>query len=447
MKAATIENEDKLLRDLVVTGTALPDPKRAPNLRAEAAAFCELSRVLADDPQVALARTLDIARHLCHAGSAGLSLLRHERSGQTILHWEAVSGALAPYEGTDTPRQSCPCGLCLDAGVTILVSRPARVFACLQQARPSIVEELIVPLLDNTGAALGTCWLTHHDRLHNFSSGDARIVELLAHQLVLALKLLEHERERQHALALLQSHHVAQRNLLAYDVRLERNLRHQAEASESESRRALQLKNATIQEVNHRTKNTLQVASALLYLQAHATASEPAREALLDGHGRLQLLAKVHELLCADPDNSQAVDMVQMLDTVCDALAQSFGDTHANVRLHVTADPISLAVQDATAIAQVVNEAVTNAFKHAFPNDSAGEIIVDLQRMPEKALTLRIRDTGVGLTLNGSNDGMGMQLLRTFAAQLHGTLDIAEHPDGPGTQITLTIDDAGVTNN
>lgn len=447
MKTARSVDADCQPVDLVITRAALPDAKRAPNLRAEAAAFCELSRVLADDPQVALARTLEIAQHLCHAGSAGLSLLRHERPGQTMMHWEAVSGAMAAYEGTDTPRHSCPCGLCLDAGITILVSRPARAFACLQQAQPSIVEELVVPLRDNSGAALGTCWLVHHDRAHSFSSEDARVVEQLAHQLVLALKLLEHERERQHALALLQSHHVAQRNLLAYDVRLERNLRHQAEASESESRRALQLKDAMIQEVNHRTKNTLQVAAGLLYLQARATSAEQARQTLLDGHGRLYALAKVHELLCADPDNTQAVDMAQMLETVCDALARSFGSSHPNVRLKVTAEPISLAVQDATAIALVANEAVTNAFKHAFWNDSTGEITVDLQRTPENALTLRIRDTGIGLTLNGGNDGMGMQLLRTFAAQLHGTLDFAAHPDGPGTQVTLTIDDAGVTNN
>jgi two-component sensor histidine kinase len=445
MKTASVGTDCQFL-DLVVPGTALPEPKRPPNLRAETAAFCELSRVLADDPQLALARTLEIARHLCHAGSAGLSLVRHEAAGQTVMHWEAVSGALASYEGIDTPRQACPCGLCLDAGVTILVSRPARAFDCMQKARPSIVEELIVPLHDNRGTVLGTCWLVHHDRLHNFSSADARMVEQLAHQLVLALKLLEHARERQHALALLQSHHVAQRNLLAYDLRVERNLRHQAEASNNQTQQALALRDAMIHEVNHRTKNTLQVAASLLYLEAHASSSTHERRALLDSHGRLQLLAKVHELLCSDPDTAQTIDMPQLLDMVCDALAQSFGHAHTGVRLQVCSDSISLPVEEAIALALVANEAVTNAYKHAFPNESGGEINVSLRRTAGNSMTLSIIDTGIGFRWRDGADGMGLQLLRMFASQLHGALDVAGRSDAPGTQITLTIDRTGATN-
>lgn len=83
----------------------------APNLQAEAAAFCELSKILADNPCEALRHLLDIARDSCHAGSAGLSLLREDSAGQPVVRWAAISGALASHEGTDTPRDSSPCGL------------------------------------------------------------------------------------------------------------------------------------------------------------------------------------------------------------------------------------------------------------------------------------------------------------------------------------------------
>lgn len=285
-------------------------------------------------------------------------------------------------------------------------------------------------------------WLAHHDRLSRVSSDDARVVEQLAHQLMLALKSLEQARERQQASALLQSQHVAQRNLLAYELRRERHLREQAEASESESRHALLLKDTMIHEVNHRTKNTLQVAAVLLYMQACATTSAEGRQALLDSHGRLQLLAKVHELLCTDPDTTQTIAMPQLLETVGDALVQSFGSTRRSVRLRITSDPLSLAVEDAIAIALVTNEAVTNAYKHAFANDSAGEITVNLQRTPNDALILAITDTGMGFRRMDGNDGVGQRLLRTFATQVHGALDIAGRVNGPGTQITLTIDQA-----
>ena len=136
----------------------------------------------------------------------------------TVVHWAAISGALASHEGTDTPRDSSPCGLCLDAGTTIRVSRPQRAFASLRDTQPAIVEDLIVPLYDNASKPLGTLWIAHHDRKSHFSSDDARIAEQLAAQSVLALNLLERAKEHQYAMALRESHQVAQQNLLAHDL-------------------------------------------------------------------------------------------------------------------------------------------------------------------------------------------------------------------------------------
>jgi len=441
MKTATFADADYRLRDLAVSAAALPNPKRPQDFRAEADAFCELSRVLSDDLHLALPRALEIARQLCQAGSAGLSLL-DERSGQAFIHWESVTGELASYAGIDTPRRSTPCGLCLDSGETILVSRPERAFVSLQKTRPLIEEELVAPLFDCTGAELGTLWIAHHDRSSHFTSADARRLKHLAQHLVLALQVLEHEREREHALALLRSHHTAQRNLLAHDLLRERNLREQAEASESETRQALQVKDAMIHEVNHRTKNTLQIAAGLLYMQAHSATSATEREALLESHGRLELLAKVHEQLCTSPDTVQTLRMPELLESVCNALDESFGRTRPGVTLSIAADPLNLPVEDATAIALVTNEAVTNAYKHAFPDAQSGEIAVTLRRASGNTLVLRIADTGIGLQPGCSDTGMGLQLLRTFAEQLQAHLDIANSSSPHGTHITLTIDHA-----
>lgn len=381
--------------------------KGAPNLQAEAAAFCELSKILADDPCVALRHVLDIARSSCHAGSAGLSLLQDDGAGGTTVRWAAISGALASYEGTDTPRDSSPCGLCLDTGTTIRVSRPQRAFTSLRDTQPAMVEDLIVPLYDKASKPLGTLWIAHHDRTSHFSSDDARVAEQLAAQSVLALSLLERTKEH--------------------------------EAMESESRRGLVFKEAMLREVNHRTKNTLQTAGSLLVLHASATPSMQARMALLDSYARLQLLGKVHELLCTKTDGAQTVLMPGLLQALADGLRHSFGKTAAHVGLQLTSDPISLPADQAIALTLLANELVTNAYKHAFPNESAGEITLSLQHTPEDGLTLRIADTGIGLDLTGSEIGMGLKLIRTLAAQLRGTLIFAIPPEGAGTQITLTI--------
>jgi two-component sensor histidine kinase len=413
--------------------------KAAPNLQAEADAFCEVSKILADDPCVALRHVLDIARSSCHAGSAGLSLLQDDGAGGTVVHWAAISGALASYEGTDTPRDSSPCGLCLDTGTTIRISRPQRAFTSLRDTQPAMVEDLIVPLYDTASKPLGTLWIAHHDRTSHFSSDDARVAEQLAAQSVLALNLLERTKEHQYAMALRESHQVAQQQLLVHDLAEERGLREHAEASESESRRALVFKDAMLREVNHRTKNTLQAAGSLLVLHARATPSTQARVALLDSYARLQLLAKVHELLCTRTDGAQTVLMPGLLQTLADGLSHSFGKTAAHVGLQLTCDPISLPVDQAIALTLLANELATNAYKHAFPSDAAGQITVSLQHTPKDGLTLRIADTGVGLHLTGSEIGMGLRLIRTLAAQLRGTLIFATPPAGAGTQITLTI--------
>ena len=107
-------------------------PQRPPNPLVELAAFCELSMILADDPQAAIGRLLEIAIRLCNAGSAGLSLLQFNQSGESRIHWQTVRGALATHQGVDQPRDVSPCGLCLDVGATILIGHPERVFASLR---------------------------------------------------------------------------------------------------------------------------------------------------------------------------------------------------------------------------------------------------------------------------------------------------------------------------
>jgi two-component sensor histidine kinase len=425
--------------NLLTARALLQRPKRAPNLQAEAVALCELSKILADDPCVALRRSPEIALSLCNAGTAGLSLLRRNAGGQTTVHWEVVSGALALHEGTDTPRDYSPCGLCLDAGATILVSRPARSFTYLRETRPTIVENLIVPLYDSARKPLGTFWVAHHDSTARFCADDARIVEQLAAQLVLALKLVEQARERRYAFALLESQQLAQRNLLVHDMAEERRLRAQAEASERGIRRTLMFKDAVIHEAHHRVKNTLQLAASLLSVHARAALSADVRLALQASYERLHVLAKVHELLYASADSTQDIIMPALLHAMADALRRAFAQESGRVSLHVTCDPIALSPDDAIPLALLANEVMTNAYKHAFPDGSSGEIIVSLHCAPENAVILQITDNGIGMHPGSDESGLGLTLIRSFAEHLQGTLVVAEPLGVAGTTITLTI--------
>jgi two-component sensor histidine kinase len=439
MNTAAIADPELRPPAVLTTRGLLRRAKRAPDLQAEAVAFCELAKTLADDPCAALRQFPAIALRLCNAGTAGLSLLRRNAGGQTTVRWEVVSGALALHEGADTPRDSSPCGLCLDAGATILVSRPERAFTYLRETRPMIVEDLIVPLYDSARKPLGTLWVAHHDSTARFCADDARIVEQLAAQLILALKLLEQAGEHRYALALLESHQLAQRNLLVHDLAEERNLREQAEASESEMRRTLMFKDAMIHEAHHRASNSLQIAASLLSMHARAALSADVRCALQEGCERLHVLAKVHELLYASAESTQDISMPALLQAMADLLPQAFAQMSDRVRLHVICDPIALSPDDAIPMALLVHEGMMNAYKHAFPDDSSGEITIRLRRAPEDVVILQIADNGIGTHPGNGTNGLGLSLIRAFAAQMQGRLALAGPLDAAGTTITLTI--------
>jgi GAF domain-containing protein len=251
------------LVDFLAPRRALQNSSPAPDLPAQIAAYHELSKILVESPRRATRRLLEIALGLCHAGSAGISLLRHGDGGEQVEHWDIVSGALAVHEGTDTARSGSPCGLCLDCGYTILLSRPERVFASLGAlleapldaaagARtPPIVEQMLVPLYDAQRRQLGALWLVHHDSTGQFSSADARILEHLATHLLVAFALLEHERESRQAQEMAQACERSQETVVNFLVE-ERRRREHAEAAALELRRTIALKDALIRELQER---------------------------------------------------------------------------------------------------------------------------------------------------------------------------------------------------
>jgi GAF domain-containing protein len=173
--------------DLLVSAETLQ--RRAQNLRPEAAAFGEMTQLLAaDSPHALLCRFTDIVLRMYGAGSAGLSVLRPACRGHTDFEWQAVSGALAAHQGDGTPGDFSPCGLCLDIGTAIVLARPERVFTYLYRVPPAILEILIVPLYDQEGTPLGALWVAHHDPVARFGADDVLIIERLAMPIVLAMQ-------------------------------------------------------------------------------------------------------------------------------------------------------------------------------------------------------------------------------------------------------------------
>jgi two-component sensor histidine kinase len=111
----------------------------------------------------------------------------------------------------------------------------------------------------------------------------------------------------------------------------------------------------------------------------------------------------------------------------------------ARVDLVVEMDPVPLPVDKAIPCALILNELITNALKHAFPDPRSGTLRVELRRSGENELTLTVSDDGVGMPSGlepKRSQSLGMQLVSTLVEQLEGRLELAR--DG-GTTVSVTF--------
>jgi two-component system, sensor histidine kinase PdtaS len=197
---------------------------------------------------------------------------------------------------------------------------------------------------------------------------------------------------------------------------------------------------ALLADMNHRFKNSLQAVGGLLHAEGKRVGDAAARAVLADAAGRLRVLGRLHDRLHLLGEGVSARDTVEMrgfLDGLCSDLRATLADGRP-VAVRACADPISLSAAQAVPVGLIVNEAVTNALKHAFPGERPGSVTVRLRRQGERGLRLEIADDGVGLpgADAGAAVGGGTRLIRVLARQLNGHAAWHAHP---GTAAVVTF--------
>lgn len=169
-----------ILDEVVITEELSHRATRLPNLHSENQALHALARQLVKKPEIMLQNLVELALDLCQAGSAGVSLLEQTPSGEEIFRWVALAGALAANKGGTAPCHFSPCGICLSRGAAQLFSYPHRYFNYFEEAKPQIVETLVLPLFASDDQALGTLWIVSHDEERLFDLEDVRVMMSLA---------------------------------------------------------------------------------------------------------------------------------------------------------------------------------------------------------------------------------------------------------------------------
>lgn len=180
-----------------------------------------------------------------------------------------------------------------------------------------------------------------------------------------------------------------------------------------------------LKEIHHRVKNNLQIVMSLLNSQASYLSDKAALSAIQVSQHRVQAMALIHQNLYQS-DNVNHIDMRQYIQEIVTYL-RDFYDLPQPVTFSLAVQKTHLTITEAIPVGLLINEAITNALKYAFPDERPGEIRVSFRSIESNKFELTIADNGIGLPLNPNrvhSPSLGMTLMHGFSMQLGGELTI-----------------------
>ncbi len=177
-----------------------------------------------------------------------------------------------------------------------------------------------------------------------------------------------------------------------------------------------------VREISHRVKNTLQLVSSLLTLQALSAKDPAMRRAFQESCGRIGTVTQAHQRIHAAGRGS-LVDFSSYLREACAELESAFAAAGSGRSIVLEVDDAALPVDAVIPLALIINELVGNAAKHAYAPGAAGVVEVGLRVLPDGGRRLVVADHGRGLPPGfeiARADTLGIKVARAFAGQLKG---------------------------
>lgn len=206
--------------------------------------------------------------------------------------------------------------------------------------------------------------------------------------------------------------------------------------TEAQIRASLEEKDVLLKEIHHRVKNNMQVISSLLNLQSRHINDPNVLEMFKESQRRIRSMALIHERLYQSSDLSR-IEFSQYLLNLATHLFQSCKVDSNRIRLTMDAEEVFLNINTAIPCGLIVNELVSNALKHGFPDGRSGEVAVELHNIEGDGYMLRVRDDGVGFPEGldfRRTETLGMQIIVTLVSQIEGRLELQRQG---GTTFTL----------
>lgn len=185
---------------------------------------------------------------------------------------------------------------------------------------------------------------------------------------------------------------------------------------------ALKEKEFLIKEIHHRVKNNLQIISSMLSLQSDVIENKEAKEVLQESRLRINSMSIIHQMLYNKSSMSE-IAFSEYLKSLLSQIESSYSSQAHPVKTILKSDAITINIDTAIPLGLIVNELVTNSFKHAFSPKQEGTIEIHFTKQSEQYV-LTVRDNGKGFKPESSKvQGLGTELVQMLTQQLNGNIE------------------------
>jgi PAS domain S-box-containing protein len=200
---------------------------------------------------------------------------------------------------------------------------------------------------------------------------------------------------------------------------------------------SLKEKETLLAEVHHRIKNNLSVLTGLLQMQAASEDNEEVMTRLFDSVARINTVASIHDQLYKSNEYGE-VEFAERIQLLAQSIHKTI-QTETNVSLNFQCEPLKMSVPRALPCSLIVNEVLTNIYKHAFEEREKGRITISLTQTDiEDYMKLCIEDDGVGIPENFNpkeSSSLGLKLIDMLSEQINA--QYFYESDGSGTSFNL----------
>lgn len=196
--------------------------------------------------------------------------------------------------------------------------------------------------------------------------------------------------------------------------------------AEEQLKASLKEKEILLREIHHRVKNNLAVISSLLSMQSNIVDNQNVYSALHESQSRIRAMALIHETLYQS-ESLSSIDLERYAKDLVGNIVTAFDGIAGRVNFETEVRDVKLEINQAIPCGLIINELITNALKHAFPDEQYGVVRITAAYTKESEVGLTVSDNGIGFSDElgwKKSKSLGLRLISLMVDQLHGNMNI-----------------------